>query len=81
MQWMDQRKGTEMPAMLRSRRSRSIPHAFEDRIAAEKARTEAAAAKLPHGPAKDALLRKIRQLDTAAHMKEWLSSPGLQAPR
>jgi hypothetical protein len=80
MQWMDQRKGTEMPAMLRSRRW-SIPHAFEDRIAAEKARTEAAAAKLPHGPAKDALLRKIRQLDTAAHMKEWLSSPGLQAPR
>jgi len=61
-------------------RRRSVPHTFEENIAAEKAKLEAQVAKLRHGPQKDALLRKIRQLDTAAHISEWLSSPGLQPP-
>jgi hypothetical protein len=61
-------------------RRRSVPHTFEENIAAEKAKLEAQVAKLKPGPQKDALLRKIRQLDTAAHMNEWLSSPGLQPP-
>jgi hypothetical protein len=61
-------------------RRRSVPHTFEENIAAEKAKLEAQVAKLTPGPQKDALLRKIRQLDTAAHMNEWLSSPGLQPP-
>jgi hypothetical protein len=61
-------------------RRRSVPHTFEENIAAEKAKLEAQVAKLKPGPQKDALLRKIRQLDTAAHMSEWLSSPGLQPP-
>jgi hypothetical protein len=61
-------------------RRRSIPHTFEENIAAEKAKLEAQVAKLKPGPQMDALLRKIRQLDTAAHMSEWLSSPGLKAP-
>ena len=61
-------------------RRRSIPHTFEDRIAAEKARLEAQVAKLPHGPQKDGLLQKISQLDTASHINEWLTSPGLQPP-
>jgi hypothetical protein len=62
-------------------RRRSTPHTFENQIAAEKARLEAQVADLPHGHQKDALLRKIRQLDAASHMNEWLSSPGLQAPK
>jgi hypothetical protein len=62
-------------------RRRSIPRTFEENIAAEKAKLEAQVAKLKPGPQKDALLRKIRQLDTAAHMSEWLSSPGLQPPK
>jgi hypothetical protein len=61
-------------------RLRSIPHTFEGKIAAEKAKLEAQVAKLKPGPQKDALLRKITQLDTAAHISEWLSSPGLQPP-
>ena len=61
-------------------RRRSVPHTFEENIAAEKAKLEAQVAKLEPGPQKDALLRKIRQLDIAAHMSEWLSSPGLQPP-
>ena len=61
-------------------RRRSVPHTFEENIAAEKAKLEAQVAKLKHGPQKDALVRKIRQLDTALHMSEWLSSPGLRPP-
>jgi hypothetical protein len=61
-------------------RRRSAPHSFEEQIVAEKSRLEAQAADLPPGPQKDALLRKIRQLETASHMNEWLTSPGLQPP-
>jgi hypothetical protein len=62
-------------------RRRSATHTFEDRIAAEKARLEAQVADLQYGPEKDELLRKIRQLETAAHINEWVSSPGLQPPK
>jgi hypothetical protein len=58
-------------------RRRSVPHTFEENIAAEKAKLEALIAKLKHGPQRDQLLKKIRQLETASHMSEWLSSPGL----
>ena len=61
-------------------RRRSVPHTFEENIAAEKAKLEAQIAQLKPGPQKDAALKKIRQLETASHMIEWLSSPGLQAP-
>ena len=61
-------------------RRRSAPHTFEDRIAAEKAKLEAQVAKLKPGPQIDALREKIRQLETASHMNEWLSSPGLHSP-
>jgi hypothetical protein len=49
-------------------------------IAAEKARLETQAAHLPHGPERDALQKKIRQLAVAVHMNEWMTSPGLQPP-
>jgi hypothetical protein len=62
------------------RHRRSVPHSFEDQIAAEKSRLEAQAADLPPCPQKDALLKKIRQLETASHVNEWLTSPGLQPP-
>lgn len=61
-------------------RLQSIPYTFEEKTAAEKAKLEAQVAKLKPGPRRDVLLRKIRQLDIAAHMSEWLSSPGLQPP-
>jgi hypothetical protein len=62
------------------RRRRFTPRGFEDRIAAEKAQLEARVAHLPPGLEKDRLLRKIRQLETASHMNEWLSSPELRPP-
>jgi hypothetical protein len=61
-------------------RRRSVPHTFEENIATEKAKLEAQMAELKPGPEMDALRKKIRQLDTASHMSEWLSSPGLQSP-
>jgi cell division protein FtsB len=61
-------------------RRRSAPHTFNENIAAEKAKLEAQLAQLKHGPEMDAVRKKIRQLETASHMSEWLSSPGLQSP-
>jgi hypothetical protein len=61
-------------------RRRSVPHTFEENIAAEKAKLEAQIAQLKPGPQMDAVRKKIRQLETASHMSEWLSSPGLQTP-
>ena len=62
------------------KRRRSIPHTFEENIEAEKAKVQAQVAKLKPGPQMDALLKKIRQLETASHVNEWLTSPGLQPP-
>ncbi|GIQ78306.1 hypothetical protein BraRD5C2_67560 [Bradyrhizobium sp. RD5-C2] len=48
---------------------------------AQEARDLAEAAKaLPPCPEREALLRKARQDETASHMTEWLSLPGLRAP-
>lgn len=61
-------------------RRRSASHTFEDRLAAEKGRLEAQVAQLKPGAERDRLLEKIRQLETASHINEWLSSSGLQPP-
>ncbi len=61
-------------------RRRSVPHTFEENIAAEKAKLEAQIAHLKPGPEMDAIRKKIRQLETASHMSEWISSSGLQTP-
>ena len=62
---------------------RRIKHvaSFEDRLAYEAHRCKEKAEALPHGQQRDMLLRKARQAETAAHISEWLSSPGLAAPK
>jgi hypothetical protein len=37
-------------------------------------------ASLPPGPERDAVVKRIRQNETASHLTEWLRSPGLRAP-
>jgi hypothetical protein len=32
---------------------------------------------LPFGPVRDAVLKKARQAEAAAHMEDWLTLPGL----
>jgi hypothetical protein len=54
---------------------------FLDRLTQEAQRLRDEAKTMPHGMEREMLLRKARQAETAAHMDEWLSSPGLQAPR
>jgi hypothetical protein len=54
-------------------RRRSVPHTFEENIAAEKAKLEALIAKLKRGPQEINYSKKIRQLETASHMSEWLA--------
>jgi hypothetical protein len=61
-------------------RRRSAPHTFEDNIATEKAKLATKLAQMKPGPQMDALRKKIRLLETASHMSEWLTSPGLQTP-
>ena len=51
-----------------------------ERLAEEKKRLEAAVGQAETGAVRDKLLEKLRQLDVAAHINEWLSSPGLRAP-
>jgi hypothetical protein len=55
---------------------------FEERLAEEAQRFRAAAEKQPPGSlARELLLRRARQAETASHLNEWLSSPGLQTPK
>jgi hypothetical protein len=36
---------------------------------------------LPAGQERDALLKKARIEEVAAHLSEWLNSPGLEPPK
>jgi hypothetical protein len=53
---------------------------FPDRLTNEADRLRKEADALTPGPDRDELLKKARQADVAAHMDEWLSSPGLRPP-
>ena len=55
------------------------PTLFE-RLSEEKKRLEIQLGQVGPGLVRNTLLGKLRQLDTAAHINEWLSSPGLRAP-
>jgi hypothetical protein len=53
---------------------------LEQRLAEEAKQLRAEAETLPCGQKRDGLLRKARQDEVAAHLNEWLNSPGLRAP-
>jgi hypothetical protein len=53
---------------------------FEQRLAQEALRVNKQIKSLPHGRERELLSRKARQLETASHITEWLSSPGLKPP-
>jgi len=55
------------------------PTLFE-RLLEEKKRLQLGLEQIGPGSARDKLIDKLRQLDTATHINEWLSSPGLRAP-
>ncbi|MBR0916578.1 hypothetical protein AB7008_37140 [Bradyrhizobium sp. 521_C7_N1_3] len=55
-------------------RRRSKPHTFAERLAAEKVRLEQEAAKLTAGRELEGILSKIRQIDVASDIHEWLEA-------
>lgn len=55
---------------------------FQERLAEEARRFhEAAERELPGSKARELLLRRARQAETAARINDWLSSSGLQQPK
>jgi hypothetical protein len=55
---------------------------FEELLVEEAARfVEAAAKEAPGSKARELLLRRARQAETASHMSDWLRSPGLASPK
>ena len=66
--------------MLRARPNQPKPP-FDQRLAQEAYRLTERAETLPQGKEREFLSRKARQLETASHISEWISSPGLQPPR
>lgn len=54
---------------------------LDQRLTEQAERPRKEAQGTPHGVMRDKLIRQARQADTASHMQEWLSSPGLQPPR
>jgi uncharacterized membrane-anchored protein YhcB (DUF1043 family) len=53
---------------------------LKDRLAQAAQEARQHAKTLAPGKDRDDLLRFARQSDTASHIDEWLSSPGLRAP-
>ncbi|MET4071391.1 hypothetical protein ABID58_006203 [Bradyrhizobium sp. S3.2.6] len=53
---------------------------LEERLAEQARRLREEAELLPHGPVREAAIRRARQAETGSHMSEWLRSPGLKPP-
>ena len=53
---------------------------LEARLSEEAKRLRAEAKLLPPGAARDEIVRKARRAEIAAHINEWLASPGLRRP-
>jgi hypothetical protein len=65
-----------------TRAKRNQPKApLRDRLLQEAHEFRHKASLLPLGSERDAMIRNARHSETASHMDEWLSSPGLQAPK
>jgi len=67
--------------MIRRRRRFKQVLPFKDRLAAWAQTIRKQADQLEPGFERDALLKRARQANTAAHLDDWANSTGLQAPR
>lgn len=63
------------------RRFKKRALSLRDRLKNFSDELKAKASELRPGPEQDALLKRARIADTAAHIDNWASSPGLQPPR
>lgn len=56
-------------------------HAFDQSLNAEQARIRVELECANPGLQRDVLARKLRQIETALQIDDWVSSPGLQPPK
>jgi hypothetical protein len=54
---------------------------FQERLEAEALRFKALAEQTAPGTQRELYLRRVRQAETASHINDWLTSPGLQPPQ
>jgi len=65
--------------MQRHRFKQTVP--LNQRLTEQAERLRKEAEGTSPGAMRDKLVRQARQAETASHLNEWLSSPGLQPPR
>lgn len=65
---------------MQKRRRFKQTETLEERLGGEVIRLREEAKALPHGAKREKLIRKARQIETASHLSEWLTSPGLSPP-
>ena len=63
----------------RRRFKQTVP--LEERLRVQAEADRERAERLPPGREREELLLRARRADTASHLTEWLSSPGLQPPK
>jgi hypothetical protein len=62
------------------RRSFKQTSPLNQRLEEQAKRLRKEAQGTPHGVEREKLIRRAREAETAAHIQEWLTSPGLQSP-
>lgn len=67
--------------MQQRRRFKPSLRPFDERLTQEARRLREQAKTMPLGIVRDNLLRRARQAEPAAHINEWLPSPGLRRPK
>jgi hypothetical protein len=70
-------KGLRMQKRRRFKQTKSL----KDRLLEEAQNLREQAKLLPYGSVRDETLKKARRAEAAAHMDEWLNSPGLRPPK
>jgi hypothetical protein len=65
---------------MQRRRRFQQTQSLEARLSEEAKRLREEAKLLPPGAQREELIRKARRAETASHMNEWLTSPGLRPP-
>jgi hypothetical protein len=66
--------------MTKQRRRTKQKTSFEERLTEQAKSLREQAETLPPRE-RDSLIRRARQAETAVHIKEWVTSPGLRAPK
>nr|WP_300164811.1 hypothetical protein [Bradyrhizobium sp.] len=65
---------------MKTRRRIKQTVSLEERLRRQAHSDRKRAQTLPAGAERDELLRRARRAETASHLSDWLSSPGLRSP-